>query len=89
MALGLVAFGLSFLIWSEPNCLFVSLPCAIAGFAVSVSALVKQRRAGESTKVAKAGIAVNLIALVATAVSFALLLWALSQVDWGTMVPCC
>ena len=83
LGLGLVAFGFSFAIASQPGFLFVGVPCAITGIAVSVSALIKQRRAGASTKVAMVGLAVNLIALVAIVVSFVLFLWALSQVDWG------
>ena len=43
LALGLVAFGSSFLTASFPSSLLVSLPCAITGFAVSASTLVMQR----------------------------------------------
>ena len=64
LILGLVAFGSSFLTASFPSSLLVSLPFAITGFAISACTLVMQRRAGESTNMAKTGITSSILALV-------------------------
>ena len=68
-----------------------ALLVALAGLIISVSEFRKRRRSGESTRTAKVGIAVSVVALAAVAVSLPfLLLWTLSQGEWDSFgAPCC